>query len=98
MKCFLLSEPEELPILVASGFCGRAEAQLSEDCKRNDEKVFFSEGFKRKKKEHLTDIPFQLLVDLITEAYDVLPVLLPVCWMGGFICQRERDIYTMWCV
>lgn len=31
---FLRSEPEELPILVASVFCGRGEAQLSEDCKK----------------------------------------------------------------
>lgn len=38
-------------------------------------------------------VPFQLLVDLITEAYDVLPVLLPVSRMGGFICP-ERDTHT----
>lgn len=31
---FLLSEPEEPPILVASGFCGRAELQLFEDYKK----------------------------------------------------------------
>ena len=34
LKYFLLSEPEELPILVASGFCGRGELQLFGDCKR----------------------------------------------------------------
>lgn len=30
-------------------------------------------------------VPLKLLVDLIAEAYDVLPVFLSVCWMGGFI-------------
>lgn len=30
-------------------------------------------------------VPLKLLVDLIAEAYDVLPVFLSVCRMGGFI-------------
>lgn len=34
VKRFLLSELEELPIPEVSGFCGRAELQLSEDCKK----------------------------------------------------------------
>lgn len=33
---------------------------------------------------------FQFLVDLITEANDVLPILLPVCWMGGFIIRMRK--------
>lgn len=36
-----------------------------------------------------SDIPFKFLVDLITEAYNIFPVLLPVCWMSGFICQTN---------
>lgn len=41
------------------------------------------------KNKNELDVPFQFLVDLITEANDVLPILLPVCWMGGFICYRK---------
>ena len=90
LKFFLLSKPEEPPILVASGFCGRGELRLFGDCKRKFQVrnvfwgssqnvwVFFG--------KHFADIPFQLLVDLVAEAYDVLPVLLSVSWMGGFIC------------
>lgn len=77
---FLLSEPAELPILVASGFCARAEVQLSEGCNRKLEmrENSFLRQLREVVWEKITDVPFQLLVDLITEAYDVLPVLLSV--------------------
>lgn len=29
--------------------------------------------------------PFQLLIDLVTEANDVLPIFLPICRISGFI-------------
>lgn len=34
--------------------------------------------------------PFQLFVDLVTEADDVFPVLLAVGRIGGFILDRKR--------
>lgn len=91
VKYFLQSEPEVLPILVVSGFCGRAVSRLSEDCKKKipDEKLFFFFFLGDNIFKYITDIPLQFLVDLITEAYDVLPVLLSVCWMGGFICHTK---------
>ena len=97
----LLSAPEVPPILVVSGFCGRAELQLSEDCKKKLQVKECSWAEPSFSKKCISDIPLQLLVDLVTEANDVLPVLLSVWWMGGFICCRKTSIvwytYLNWC-